>query len=607
MIDVVVLGLLQLCGAVTDIDAALRGTLAGQDASAATLQAAWAETLGIRKVSPSGVIASGKFIQISDIDPAALKGEIPEGARISHYVEVSGNGPDPLQLFVPLPDDGSEAVVYRRVEKGLFVEPADPPQQVGHYLRVQVRWPGRFVVHQPATPSEGKLIFPESQVPVDDPALKWHWRVVRVAPDEAIGPVPLLLIHGAGTDRWQEFIDWVQHSAEASEFRSHYQIWSYIQLTDGINAPIGFDPSCPRFEESIIAYLYRLLEKATLEGVETDGEIYTFPAAGPMAILSDSHGALKARAFMVNYPQYGDRVVGAIALGGPNMGTPWATPEWMRHTASRIGLLNPGFGELIVEDAIASNFLSTKSQSDLDMGWGNYDAAGSGGIPYIHFNTWTGAEGSIDLVLSPRDANRSDARTLPGFDDYTFEPQEPLGTWCGGLDHITPQFRGDRYADKFFLYGSYIERNRGWLAMFQRAGDGLMETSRNRFESIGLRVANILMGFVASEGGDWPASPYRVGDGFIPLQSQLMLDGKENQFIYETQNVLGWTVPRFPIRLNMDVINAHTLADPDRIRIWPGWTHLDTVTGRYNQATGHSELFTQIGTDLMSVLPEEGE
>ena len=96
----------------------------------------------------------------------------------------------------------------------------------------------------------------------------------------------------------------------------------------------------------------------------------------------------------------------------------------------------------------------------------------------------------------------------------------------------------------------------------------------------------------------------RVGDGFVPLQSQLMLDGKEDQFIYETRDVLGWTVPRLPIRLNMDVINEHTLGDPDKIRIWPGWSHLDTVTGRYNKETGHSELFVQIGEDLMGVLPE---
>ena len=113
------------------------------------------------------------------------------------------------------------------------------------------------------------------------------------------------------------------------------------------------------------------------------------------------------------------------------------------------------------------------------------------------------------------------------------------------------------------------------------------------------------MGFVPSAGADWPMSPYRMGDGFVPLQSQLMLDGKETIPVYKTHEVLGWRVPVLPFTPDLELIAQHTLADPERIRIWPGWSHLDTVTGRYNQETGHSELFIQVAADLASVLPAE--
>lgn len=589
-------------GAVTDIDGALRSALAGSAGTVAEAQAAWAETLGLRATTATGVIASGREVRVRDLDPGELEDEVTPGARLTHYVEVDGAGPAPLRLFIPRPRDGRSATVYRRLEPGLFVAPSTSPAVVGNYLRIDVDLPGRFVVHEPAVPEEGKLVFPEFPDPVDDPALKEHWRVYRVGAREVAGPVPLVLIHGIGIERWGEFIHWARFSPEAQTFRQRYQIWNFLHLGAGIDAPVGYDPACPRFDESIAAWLYRLIEAAVVDGVEHEGMHHYFPGDGPIAILSNSHGALKARAFMVNFPDYGDRVAALVTLGGPHMGTPWATPEWVRHTASRIGLLNPSVGELLAEDAFQSNFPSTRSQSDLDMGWPNFDAAGVGGIPYRRFTTWTTEEGRSERTLSPRDANVTGARALAGYDDNTFEPTTPLGTWCGGMDLVTPRFRGDRYSDRVFLYASYLDRNQGWRAMWRRAGDGVMARGENRYENMGLRIANVVMGLVASEGGDWPVSPYRAGDGFVPLQSQLMLDGLEPDLIYETREVRGWSVPVLPLRIRRDVIDTHTLADPEKIRILTGWSHLDTVTGRYDRRTGHSELFSQVGSDLVGAL-----
>ena len=59
----------------------------------------------------------------------------------------------------------------------------------------------------------------------------------------------------------------------------------------------------------------------------------------------------------------------------------------------------------------------------------------------------------------------------------------------------------------------------------------------------------------------------------------------------------------FPTRLREDLLRAHTLALPDRIRILKGWSHIDTITGRYRPESGQSALFPRVVDDLLSVLP----
>ena len=50
-------------------------------------------------------------------------------------------------------------------------------------------------------------------------------------------------------------------------------------------------------------------------------------------------------------------------------------------------------------------------------------------------------------------------------------------------------------------------------------------------------------------------------------------------------------------------IFEHTLALPERLRILKGWSHLDTITGRYCLESGRSELFPRVVEDLLSVMP----
>jgi hypothetical protein len=157
-----------------------------------------------------------------------------------------------------------------------------------------------------------------------------------------------------------------------------------------------------------------------------------------------------------------------------------------------------------------------------------------------------------------------------------------------------------------FLYASYIRRGRDWLETLAQATRGAQSAPLSLFENAGLRLTHTLFGFVASEGGDWPLGVYRFGDGFVPIQSQLMLDGRETELPYRTTRLLGWEVPAYPLRPNWDVIHAHTLGDPAKIRLFPGWSHLDTVTGRYNRRTGESPMYRKVAEDLLSVLPQAG-
>lgn len=590
-------------GAVTEVHERLHALLEGEaGASSAAVQRALGATLGWSASAPSGVIAGGRGVAVADRDPAEVWAEIGAEIPILHYFEVSGHGPEAIRIHAPAPDDGRLIEVYRRVQPGIYLRIAEPAPARDGFARAEVSWPGEFVVRAADAHSfpEDKSLFPRTPDPSTDPALRFHWQLAPVRPDVISGPYPLILVHGAATDRWGEFIHWATHSEGAADFRAHFQLWNFLHNMYGINAAIGLDPGCPTFDESIVAYLARFMASARESGVRWNDERVFLPE-GPFAMMGHSHGVLKIRALLAHFPEEGAACFAAVMLGGPHMGAPWSTVEWLRHTVARFGITRPNPAELLLEDAVAANYFSIGSQSDHDMGWANLDE----GIPFVRFRTWTRAEGRTRRVLSPRDAAITGARELPGFEeDTTFEPQELLENYCGGLDFITPAFRGDLHSDKFFLYGSYLVAGQGLLGVLRRAGDGLMERETYLFESLGLRFANLMAAFTKSANGDFPMSPYLLSDGYVPLQSQLMLDGQETAPVFETVEKLGWAHPRLPVRHRLEVLREHTLGDPERLRIFPGWSHLETVTGRYNRATGESAYFEEIAADLLSALPE---
>lgn len=609
MLTCVVLLLVASGVTVADVESRLWGMLNGEDVTAADAQRALSELMGWCAHSPSGVVVGGQGVRVADYDVRRFQREIRKNVPARHFLKVTGIGPAPLRVRVPVDSDTGEIEVYRRVSRGLYVRILDKPRHAPNYVSFETRHPGKFVVREideHSNPPLPKCLSPDVFAPSSSgPEAKAKWRLFRVEPDRIAGAVPVILIHGLGTDRWGEFIHWAANSLEAEGLRANFQLWDFQHEPQGVDAPIGFSPDYPAFEESIIAYLNRFIIDATETGVETDGVRYFLPD-GPMCLLAHSHGGLKARAFMKNFPEQAERVVVVISVDAPHTGAPLAIPEWFRHTLTRVGVSTPSNLGLIIQGGIADLFMnfwmSKDRQSDLDAGWGNFDAQGGFGIPMLDFRAFSFERGFMKVSLSPRDANQDGARYLPGYDDCTFEPEAPLSTYCGGLDAVMPERRGENHLDKFILYGAYLTRISDWFGLLGAANKALQDPVSFTVESVGIRMAHVLMSIVASAGGDAPLGVYALGDGFTPLQSQLMLDGRQTELIYETKVVDGWRVPVIPYRHRDDIIREHTLVNPENLRILAGWTHLDTITGRYSVLTGHSRLFSMWADDLLDAI-----
>ncbi len=439
------------------------------------------------------------------------------------------------------------------------------------------------------------------------PEAKVNWKFTRAKAEEVDGPVPLILIHGLSTDFWAAFEAWAAESPEADEFRQRFQLWKFLSPNDGVNAAVGFASEYDGFDESLAAYLNRFIESAQESGSEgTDGNTYVFPE-GPFCMLTHSQGGVTARAFLVNFPDKLDRCQGVVTLSAPHMGSPGATPEWVRYTVGGLGrdratvvsqLVRGAFSDFVLND-----YLSTQRQSDMDMGWANYDARGIGGIPTLSFRAWIPGNGFHTWTLSPRDGNQTGSRELADFDDDTFEPAELLPNYCGGIDRITPESRGELGLNKFFLYGAYLQPVNNWQDLIEQIERARDEESSGLAYNLALRLLNLIMAEVETPGSQPPLGVYLLNDGFVPLQSQLMLDGLESRVIFKTRVVAGHELPLRPFVPRVKDIRQHTLAKPSRIRVLEGWSHYDTVTGRYDSQTKSSPLFPRVTDDLLSVLP----
>jgi pimeloyl-ACP methyl ester carboxylesterase len=591
-----------------NIQRSVEESLSGAPGGAVSTQRALAQFMGWRAQSPRGIEVFGDDVRVTDLNAGFVRRELNTAAPIHRVFRIGGRGPKPLSIALPPLANRRPLELYQRVGLSLYMRTREQPAWNGDVLSVSGLFPGVYVsrpVDEYSNP-EPQAGFFERPILSTDPEAKADWKFTRVDADDMTGPIPILLIGGLSGDRWEFFRDWARRSRDAALFRQQFQFWRYDHPTEGVNAAIGFNTTYPAYEESMVAYLNRFIDAAESEGVVTDGVRHFFPE-GPIAFVTHSQGGLLVRALMQHYPDRAERTIGAVTLSCPHMGTPISTPEWTRQSLGRLGFALPSFLDQVVPGLISEFalqfYISTGRQADLDTAWLNGDAVGGFGMPTTDFQAWIVGQGLVNRTVSPRDANQTNARMLPDIPDETFEPPLLLETFCGGLDEITPSVRGELNTDKLFLYGAFIDP----LDDIQRWVTGEAAPRKDDFTSIfentALRLIHQAIGLIESAGPDFPTGVYFLGDGFVPLQSQLMLDGAETELIYETREFNGWTLPRQKPTPRMDIIEAHTLGDPDRLRLLPGWTHLDTVTGRYDAGSRTSDLFEMIAADLLSVVP----
>lgn len=608
---------------VLDVQQLVCQTLAGGASTSVDCQRALATALKHRAESRSGVVVTGESVSIRDQEPLSLEGELRSDTVVRHFVKVDAVGAKPIRISVPLGENTSRVALFRRVSRGLFLRASSGANRGVCRVEAELSRPGEYAVIEEregqsladvleGTGSEAKSGFFDFTETTNDPAARQDWGVYRIHPWRINGPIPVVLVHGLDNDRWGEFITWATESPEAKAFREHFQLWNFYHAATGIDAAVGYSPEYEAFENSIVASFERFLREAEEDGVVTDWIRYYFPE-GPFMMVTDSTGGVKVRAFLKNFPEYMERVLAVVSIAAPHSGTPVATPEWVRHTFSRMVTADPTLGTFLLSGVLAefftTSFMRVDRQSDLDMGWGNFDAQGGFGLPTADFEIWRPGTGIVQLTVSPRDACQTYARLIPGIPDTTFEPPALRDTFCGGIDEIMPSERGEDGLDKFFAYASYLSEPRDWLGIVQSAKKAYEVPERMKplpgfLQNKGLELANLAMGSMASAGSDVPLGVYAVNDGLIPLQSALFLDGKETELIYETEiGDDGYEYPVIPYQLRMDIINEHTLFNPERLRILQDWTHLDTATGRYNRWTRHSELYSMVAADLISALP----
>ena len=305
----------------------LQRTLRDEGSTALDCQRAIARFLGKSVTLSNGMLLNGDAVAAKTAALPVTPDRIDASVLRAQAITVSATSSLPLNLSIPFPAEGNVIAVYRRIGEDLYMRvPLAPGTRFG-YLEYLLEYPGEYVVTEededeeiPETPLPGPAptgdFFDFTPVSAA-PEAKAAWDFYPMAPETIAGPVPVILIHGMVSDRWTDFAHWAEHSDEAAAFRAHFQLWNFSHPGTGVTAPIGFSSAYPSFSESVVAYLARFIENAETHGVELDGKRYVFPS-GPYAMVAHSAGGLKARAFLVNYPEHAERVFAVVTLACPH-------------------------------------------------------------------------------------------------------------------------------------------------------------------------------------------------------------------------------------------------------------------------------------------------
>ena len=523
-------------------------------------------------------------------------------ADVTHDFEMTVT----IVLDTPLPP-GTELDVYRKGEiEGSWIQ-LDTIAEVdsnGTAATFQTRDIGVFIVRERdeySTPViDLDALVAETEKGLPPPA---QASLSKIA---GSGPVPIVLIHGAGSykkpqyARWDRFVEWAQNGGLDLEDR--YQLWWFLHDSDG--RPVGYDFGRPG--ENTANNTREFVDQLKARRAESDPAKRFPPSTQQFLIIAHSRGGLVARMFTENYP---DEVMAVLTLATPHHGSPYAVPDWFFHLIRRnFNFLKPHQNRA-AEQVLLLVYRSPWGfdwwePGQADLAWDDFDGTGYGyGIPYRRFDLLTVFSGGSTLLhtLSANDAGRPYNPLIKDTDLHL------PGLYAGGrqpgttLWDIAQKSPESTQMHKFILYGGY---GAGGNTNINKFSETFRETTFWEWGESGILAAlAAIMESFETEGEC--VSHFAANDGMVPLQSALCLKGSTTEPIYQTYRFLG-LFDRIKDPLVLDGVQARLPIPVARVHYqeFEGYNHLDMVTGRLSNmwTEDDSVLFTYIGIYTLTVL-----
>ena len=560
-----------------------------------------------------GILPGAIEVRIADTPDDAIRdtlaAEVPIAGSVT--VELHPTG-EPLKtdvthdfemtvtivLDAPLPP-GTELDVYRKGEmegSWILLDTIAEVDSSGTAATFQTRDIGVFIVREPDEYSTPVLDFdallaePEKGLPPPAQA-----SLNKIA---GSGPVPIVLIHGAGSykkpeyARWDRFVEWARNGG--LDLDNRYQLWWFLH--DSVGRPVGYDFGRPG--ENKPNNTREFADQLEARRAESDPAKRFPPSAQQFLIVAHSRGGLVARMFTENYP---DEVMAVLTLATPHHGSPYAVPDWFFHLI-RLNFLAADAKQVL--QLVYTWGFDWWEPGQADLAWDDFDGTGfSYGIRYREFNLLTVFSGGSTLrhVLSSNYAGRP---YDPNIDD---DDLHLPGLYAGGrqpgttLWDITQKSPESAQIHKFILYGGYGAGGNTNINPFSPTFRD--PTFRERLESEALAALAAIMESFETKGEC--VSHFAANDGMVPLQSALCLKGSPTEPIYQTYRFLG-LFDRIKDPLVLDGVQARLPIPVARVRYqeFEGYNHLDMVTGRLSNVTSIDDniLFTYIGADLLSTI-----
>ncbi len=435
------------------------------------------------------------------VDVTASKGTLVRlEAKLEEDVGLHDNiGGEPIYfelLGQPLPDDG---VTLSDLTTSFF--------GVGslYYVIPEDLDPGDYVVH---VKYDGSSVYEPTQEQANLTVEERDWHLSPWSdPVGSSTRTPLVLVHGIHSEghdaeaRWDTLEAWID--AHPSAFGA-FDVYTWVHDS---TAAVGFDGDTGNAED-LADFVYGTL-------LANDH----YPAGTRVLFVAHSRGGLVVRAFM-NHEHQGDDVLGLITLGTPHHGSPLAVPDWVAYAwIDRFGLdiLSLGCYDTIIDTEPTPGLgrlhrFDPDELGSLNLAWDNADNALADSTARL-FPVTISNDGWMQTT--PTDANQLSSST-----DVTVFYGNPYKDMSGTLAYLNQTEQYHAKIAAFAAYDVLLLNNIDLLAVC--GGQATAATTGLTPEHLGLSAVTVFQSQMSNTASG--AAVYHANDGFVPLQSALLLD-----------------------------------------------------------------------------------